>query len=311
MTRHYRICGLIVASAYELPGAIRVEIRNEIADVQLRRSASLLSALENATACGPNWSAADEQILLSIPGLARCLVTGGQEIAVEAAAGAREDDIAPFLEVGVIAIVLHQRQQLTLRASAVSLAEKAVVFCGSPGAGKSTLAAVLSDRGYPFFTDDLCCVGGRGPHEPTVAPDGATLRLWGDAVDRLAQPDRRGAALRRGVQKFHVEPMCVARQPSLPIHAIYMIRDDHPSLASGISSLPVGEAAMLLRRNAYSSHLAALTGSDKLFFDQAAALQRRVKLFSLTRPVGLDAMPQVIDQLEAHWRSLGLIGAAT
>ena len=308
MTRHYRMCGLILASAYELPGAIRVEPGSEVADVQLRRCASLPTVLEHATAHGPNWSAAGEQVLLSIPGVARCLLTAGRDVAVEAEAGAHERDIAPFLEVSVLAILLHQRRRLTLRASAVSLAGKAVVFCGGPGTGKSTLAAFLNARGYPFFADDLCCVGGG---EPVITPDGGTLKLWGDAVDRLAMHGRRGPALRRGVQKFHVEPMCVASPPSLPIAAIYMMRDDHPTLASGISPLPVGEAAMLLRRNAYNSHLAALTGSDEPLFDQAAALQRRVKLFSLTRPMDFDATPQMIDWLEAHWRSPGFIGAAT
>jgi serine kinase of HPr protein (carbohydrate metabolism regulator) len=49
---------------------------------------------------------------------------------------------------------------------------KAVLVCGGSGAGKSTVAAALVQRGYPLVTDDVCAVSPSGTAAPVVHPDG-------------------------------------------------------------------------------------------------------------------------------------------
>jgi energy-coupling factor transporter ATP-binding protein EcfA2 len=306
--RHYRLCGMTVASAIELPGAIRVDAPAGPVDARIRRDLTLPTALPGASASGPNWSVADEQILAIIPSLARILLTAGSDIAVDAPATA-DNDIAAFLHGGVLAILLHQRRQIVLRASAISIGGKAILFCGQSGTGKSTLAAVMSARGHPFYADDLCSISLDETGVATIAADGTTLRLWDDVIDRLALTGRQGAALRSTVRKFHVEPPRAAAESHLPIAAVYMLREDHAAVTSRISPLPAGEAAMLLRRNSPVSHLAAATGTSGALFDRAITLQRRVKLFGLTRRMGFDHMAEVVGWLERHWQSLGLIAA--
>jgi hypothetical protein len=185
-----------------------------------------------------------------------------------------------------------------------------VLFCGQPGAGKSTLAAVMSARGHKFYADGLGSIGVEEAGDATVAGDGATLRLWHDTIDRLALTSRRGAALRPAIAKFHVESACTAVEPQLPIAAIYMLREDHAAVSSRIAPLPAGEAAMLLRRHSPVSHLAEATGASAALFHRAIMLQRRVKLFALTRRIGFDHLAEVAGRLEQHWESLGLIAAA-
>lgn len=73
-------------------------------------------------------------------------------------AGTPPQDIAIFIIGTVFGLLLHQREQVVLRASAARVGGKAVLFCGASGAGKSPLAAALAQCGYPLITDDVCAL---------------------------------------------------------------------------------------------------------------------------------------------------------
>jgi|GEM_PF-1220852 len=300
--RSYRIGGLTVASALALPGSLETE--HAVADVQISRETALPTTLAEASAHGPNWSMAGDRILLDIPGVARVLVTAGRKIAVEGAAAVADADIAGFVQGSAMRVLLHQRGLMTLRASAVAVGDGAALLCGPPGVGKSTLAAALAGYGHDFFSDDLCAVRIDARGAPILAPDGATLRLWASAIEALDLRDRCRTPLRPGFQKFHVEPSSIARKAELPILAIYMVREADAAVPAGIAPLPIGDAAMLLRRNAHSFHLAAQVGGSASLFEQAVMVQRRVPIFGFARPTSFDALADTTAQLDTHMRAL-------
>jgi hypothetical protein len=99
------------------------------------------------------------------------------------------DYLATYLRGPVMGFVLRRRGTLALHGSAVSIRGQAVVFCGPPEAGKSTLAAALSRRGIPVLTDDIAALGlmnGRF----YVHPGYPWVCLWPDAARSLAgDPD--------------------------------------------------------------------------------------------------------------------------
>ena len=123
-----------------------------------------------------------------------------------------------FLIGTVFGILLHQRGEIVLHASAVRVNDKAVLFCGPSGAGKSTLAAALAQRGFPLVTDDLCAITLTAGAAPMVQPDGRHLKLWAQAIEKLDLAERRGAAVRNKLEKFFVEPAAALAEP-LPLGA--------------------------------------------------------------------------------------------
>ncbi len=75
----------------------------------------------------------------------------------------REDDAArewlPHFILGIgMALLLYQRNQIAMHASCVYDDRGAVLLCGESGAGKSTTASFLLDKGYRFMADDITLV---------------------------------------------------------------------------------------------------------------------------------------------------------
>jgi hypothetical protein len=301
----YTVSGLSVGSEIMLPGMNAAEEAAE-PEVTIRR-APVPVALEGARDSGPTWQITDKQFLLRIPEIARFLLSDGREIAFESETDS-DDDIPIFVLGTVFGILLHQREQIVMHASAVRVNGKAVLFCGASGAGKSTMAAALVQRGYPLVTDDVCAISLAGAARPVVHPDGRQLKLWAHSIDRLELADRRGDRVRNRLEKFYVEPSDTSVTP-LPLGAVYALREARPPHQPGIERPNVVDAALLLRRHAYRPLLVRRMEQKANYFHAATAIANTAGIFHLTRTLNFAALPDVLGRLEQHWRDTGLMEA--
>lgn len=304
----YCIAGLTVGSEIVLPGLNAAAPDHGTPGVTIRGRAVPV-ALANATASGPTWQIAGQQFLLRIPRVARFLLTAGNEITFEAEPGADAGDIPIFILGTAFGILMHQREQIVLHASAVRVNDKAILFCGPSGAGKSTLAAALSRSGYRLITDDFCAVTLTDAGTPMVHPDGRQLKLWAQAIEKLDLEESRGERVRERLEKFYVDPGD-AHVEALPLGAVYALREARPPLVAGIERPNMADAAVLLRRNAYRPRLVARLNQKVLYFHAAATIANNAGIFNLTRKLDFAAMPEVILSLERHWLEIGLMEKA-
>jgi len=214
-------------------------------------------------------------------------------------------DIPIFILGTAFGILLHQREQVVLHASAVRVNGKAILFCGPSGAGKSTLAAALAQRGFPLVADDLCAITLAAGAAPMVQPDGRHLKLWAQAIEKLDLAERRGAPVRNKLQKFFVEPQAALAEP-LPLGAVYALREARPPHKSGIERPNVVDAALILRRSAYRPLMVNRMGQKADYFYAATAIANAAGIFHLTRPFNFAALPEVVGGLAQHWLDIGL-----
>jgi HPr Serine kinase C-terminal domain len=303
----YCISGLSVGSEIVLPGLHAMAADRPSPDVTIRRR-PVPAALENASATSVTWQIAGDRFLLRVPAVARFLLSSGREIVFEPEVDADAGDIPIFILGTVFGILLHQREQIVLHASAVRVNGKAVLFCGASGAGKSTIAAALAQRGFPLVTDDFCAVA-IVDGTPTVYPDGRLLKLWAQTIDRLELAESRGERVRSRLEKFYVEPVEAISEP-LPLGAVYALREARPPHAAGIERPNVVDAALILRRNAYRPLLVSRMEQKANYFHAATTIANVAGIFHLTRPFDFTALPRVVASLEQHWLEIGLMEKA-
>ena len=292
-----------------MPGLITAPADERAPDVTVRRH-QVPAALEGATLKGPTWEIAEDRLLLRIPGVARFLLHAGSDIAFETEGETSAQDVTIFLIGTVFGILLHQREQIVLHASAVRVGGKAVLFCGPSGAGKSTLAAALGQRGYPLVNDDFCAIGLDQTGAPTAYSDGRQLKLWAQAIEQLDLADRQGPAVRSKLEKFYVEPRDSSVQ-ALPLGAVYGLRETRPPFHDGIERPNAVDATLLIRRNAYRPRMVVAMRQMTQYFLSATNIAAKTGVFTLTRPLDFASMPDVIGRLEAHWSEIGLLGATS
>lgn len=307
----YRICGVAVESEIVLPGLID---RNAgAADVTVARG-EVPKSLPGAVVDHATYQIDGGRFLLCVPGVARFLLEGGSRITFALEGDADAADAAIFILGTVFGILLQQRGDFVLHASAVRVdgpkGPHAMLFAGSSGAGKSTMAAALGRRGYAMINDDVCAIAVRKGEMPKVLSDGRQLKLWANAVDKLDLGAAKGCAVRNKLQKFYVAPPQADDTP-LPVGAIYVLRESRPPKQDGIEQVHFVDATLLIRRNAYRPRLVKALGQDALYLQSAAAVISTAGVFMFLRPMDFRAMDGGLDRLEAHWRDLGLLGAAS
>jgi hypothetical protein len=213
---------------------------------------------------------------------------------IAAPAAYTRDDVAAYALGPVLGIALHLQGAVLLHAASVVLHDKAVLFAGSSGIGKSTTAAIFHHHGYEVLSDDVTEVGDAFDALPSIA----AVRLWPDVLETLygsaaAFPDRAPSWDKKVVR---IEAARRAR----PIAAILLL--ERASETPRLERLAPKDGWLRLIANAYTARLPDPSMSRKIF-EVTSALADRVPMFSFTPPhlATTEAMPSLVERELAEW----------
>lgn len=287
MSRTYSLNGLRLQSELAMPGLPDWDGPAQAAADIVFRLGDVPSGLERPGHVAPVFQTrGDSEYLMLLPGTGRVLVRDGSDVAIALDPAAEPMAAASILMGPVQSVLWHQRGLLPLHASAVAIGGGAVALCGASGVGKSTLAAALSARGHELVADDICLVDTGRDGEAAVLPGGAPLRLWRDAIDRLALGSRQGNRAHPLKEKFFVEGGAPIRCRRRVLRAaVLLVRQQRG--AAGLERLHGARAAGALHPVVHMRRPARALGRAPQIF---AALTRLVPagatVWRLTVPAG-------------------------
>ena len=93
-----------------------------------------------------------DRIWFYIPNIATYCIINGSEIIVEVAEGADMQLMKVYLMCSCLGFIMLQRDMVAIHGGVIEMDDKAVIFTGDRGAGKSTLTTALRRKGYKFIS---------------------------------------------------------------------------------------------------------------------------------------------------------------
>ncbi len=295
--KYYRAFGLFVRS--EIPFSVEVD-EGHAADVEVRITALPQKWLEDPRSSEGyvEVDASDIWFVWDMLGIMR--IHDGRLIELDPVPEAPDSMLRQAIQSAGLGLILHQRNTLTLHASAVEIGGQVVAFVGYKGAGKSTTAASLLRQGYPLVTDDLLVLSQDAATDGVLAHPGIPrLRLWPDSVkaslgeDPELLPRNSDAStkrLREVTNGFSEGP--------LPLSAIYVLDfQEEGAEQLSISTIAPREACIEMVRHSYALHYLGNSGANAGHLAKSRQLTTRVPVRRLSRLRTLDEIPRMVEAI--------------
>jgi hypothetical protein len=291
-THLYSLFGLTVRSEIELPelhaavGEADVDIR--FGDLGPARSTVQELAMTEAGA------------VLHVPDIARYGIEQGCRILVDPVEGASPRNVRLFLLGSAFGALLHQRGLMPLHANAVVVGGRAIAFTGASGAGKSTMASLFHDRGYPLLSDDVCVIGFDQTRRPVAHPGIPHMRLWRDSLERSGRTTEGYERALDGRDKYNVPARRGAAPAGMPLGAIFVLKRAEEAQRVAIRRLRGAEALNAVLANTYRGRYIALLGDTQRHWSASVELVGKVAVLELERPWSPDWFDPTLDALHAY-----------
>ena len=230
-------------------------------------------------------------------------ISAGRQITVDTRPGYSPSFVQQAIQGLGMGLLLQQRKEFVLHASAVKIGAEAVVFIGFKGAGKSTTASALFANKHALVTDDLLVIKmPEGDPRAYALPGIPSLKLWPDSVRASLGEDphslpRIFAAEEKRMRYINKR---FVTQP-VPLRSICVLEfSEHASEEPTLEPLNKGAACIELIRHSYGLRFLENNGRNKEHLLQTSALLKRVPVFRLVRGRSLSDISKLVACIEAH-----------
>ncbi|MEH6660731.1 MAG: hypothetical protein V7679_03695 [Parasphingorhabdus sp.] len=275
MKQYYRAYGLVFESEITLPFE---PVEAAKADVTVIRGAIPKDLGEDTRGRGLWWAKPGSFLIHHSDG-SGVLVRDGKEMIVD---GNEPDMVRLLLTGSALTALLQQRNMVTLHASAVLIDGQAVGFFGNSGAGKSTTAAVLAQRGFSLIADDVLGLQVGEDKYVSAVPSFPKIGLWRNATEALGMSVTSNDQRMNGVEKYLVAPR---RFHTAPVRLSHLFKIE-PHITGSFELRTIENAALhrSLSANIHRKRTAVALGEWPRLFDSSAAIARQAHAYTLTRP---------------------------
>ena len=258
-------------------------------------------ALDAPVITHPVWQvSANGETLLTLPGIARFLISEGCRVVIEPAPGADPVTIGFLVSGPVLAVLSRQRGLVPLDGAAVGWQGGALLIIGPSGQGKSSIAASLATRGWPVLADGVLAIS---PSAPALVRGWPRLRLWRQTAQTLGIDLGTAPALRYGIERYDIGWPEHPEQPGgpWPLSGIVIVLNRAPTATC--ERLTPGRAAVRLGSSLWVRPTYTDSTAASAVLQDLIGLAVRIPCWHLTPPETLGALGATADLLTETLRA--------
>ncbi len=289
----YRAFGLNIASEYELEELVACQCESPELMITIGK---VPDTFEDMLLDRANRKIGKDKFLLNLPKIAKYYVEKGRHIMIEPLETATLEEIKLYLLGSCMGAVLYQRRILPLHGSCINIGGQGVLLTGVSGAGKSTIASAIYQKGYKMLTDDVAAVGIEGFSEPTVFPGYPGQKLWEDAIERIGRQEDKKYLNRisNDIAKYSMRSNHYFYDKELPIKYIFEIVQDTTEQLM-LEEVKGNNKLKLLIKNTYRPMLARTMLLQEWNFMQCARIASQIRAYRVIRPQGQHLEDRIAD----------------
>lgn len=223
-----------------------------------------------------------------------CRISLGKEIVINPNTKLDESFLRVIILGPALSILLHQRGNLILHASAININGRAVAFLGNNGCGKSTSLIALHKNGYPIVTDDILPVKFNNEGLPIVTPSYSRMKLRSDVMNYMQGDIDFIPKTHVYSDKYYYFTENNFSHKQLPLKKIYIIQKGEEW---SLNSLNPNESLMKLVKSSYCYGISSKEEIVKNL-NECSKLVNNLPIKLLKIPQSLEQLPELIKIIE-------------
>lgn len=296
MINNYYVYGLNIKSEIEIQEFEKVD-RIENKDIVTIRYSKMQKQIKDKISDGCNVQLFKHKIWFHINNIATYCITNGNSIEVEVCENTDMQLMKVYIMCSCLGFIMLQRDMVAIHGAVIEIDNKAVIFTGDKGAGKSTLSTALRERGYRFISDDVAST--KFDKVPYVMSGFPYQKLCKSAMDNFGyEKDKYISFMSDDEIKYIVPAKDKFVYEDRELTAIVKLSVGNVEEVT-IEELRGGEKLNNIIENIYrGEYIKYLDGMNPKYFKQCLNIAKNIRFFKITRPMNQFTVDEQIELIE-------------
>jgi len=274
-TYTYKAFGLTIQSEFQIPEFLTSKGTADI-EIVLEK---VPESLKKITKQGVKYQASKNEFLLTVDNIAKYYVSNGNKITIELLKEEADQEVRLFLLGSAFGALFVQRGLLPVHGSSINFGNKATIFTGLSGVGKSSIAAHFVNKGVQALADDISVIN----DELQVVPGFPSLKIWNDVLVSLRVKKESLNQIRPNMSKFQLPISDNYCEQALPLQNIVLLNTKN-SPGFEIEELTGIKKFNAIKNNNYRYRFVSGLGKQLDHFQILNKLLPEIKVYKVFRP---------------------------
>ena len=282
MINNYYVYGLKIKSEIEIEEFVKLDNIND-EDVVSISYGIMSDEIKEGIREGKRIELNDNKIWFHINDIATYCVSNGNKVEVELCDNADMKLMKIYVMCSCLGFIMLQKKMVAIHGGVIEIDNKAVIFTGDRGAGKSTLTTALREKGYKFISDDVA--GIKIDKVPYVMPGFPYQKLCESAMDKFGYDKEKNTSFMSDKEVKYVVPaldeFVYEGRELVSIVKLTVGDVEEVTIEELRGSEKLNNIIENIYRGEYIKHLGKM---DPIYFKQCVDIAKNINFYVVTRP---------------------------